>query len=254
MARVESPRLPEKGCACRGAALEGGLLGEFAADRVEIGEHPVGPVASQFVAGVRASGHGPTGGEPALAGRGDVEGRIADEQRGVGLRIEGGEYVRGELGLRFDPGCVGCTEDTSEVRREPEVLAEAPRRRGVFVGKHGAGHAACGELADEFARAVEQYDVVEHRAVPVGTVDCEGGLEFFRRHQLAHRVRETAADHPADLFACRRRVAELGQRVAVAPVDGREVVDERAIKIEKDGAETHVARSKGAWPPAANEN
>ncbi len=203
---------------------------------------------------MRAGGDGPAGGELALSGGGNVEGRVADEQRGRRFGIQSCEHVCGELGLRFDPGCVGCTEDTSEVRREPEVLAETPCRRGVFVGKHGAGHAACGEFADEFARAVEQHDVVEHRAVPVGTVDCEGGLEFFRRHQLAHRVRETAADHPADLFACRRRVAELGQRVAVAPVDGREVVDERAIKIEKDGAETHVARSKGAWPPAANEN
>ena len=97
-------------------------------------EDGVGPGGAEFVGGVGAGGDGPAG-QAGVVRAGDVEGGIADEERGGGGGGELREDVAGEFGLGLEPCGVIGPEIAVEEGRESEVGADEARGRAGFVGE-----------------------------------------------------------------------------------------------------------------------
>lgn len=199
-------------------------------------EHGVGSGGAEFGRGVGAGGDGPAG-ETGVVGGGDVEGGVADEECGGGVGGELAEDVGGECRLGLEPGRVFGAEVAVEKGSEAEVRADQARGRAHFVGENGELRAAGVQGLEQLKRAGEEYDVVEHRRVPVGAVDGERLRDARRTDERREGVFESSADGGADLRQGRRKQAELAHRVTVAAMDGGEVVDERAVEVEEDGGE-----------------
>lgn len=109
----------------------------------------------------------------------------------------------------------------------------------MFIGKDRGGEATRVQVAQERPSAGEGDDVVEHRAVPIGAVDFHGGRDLVRADKFEQSVFEAAANRVAHLGERGRRLAELRQGVRVAAMDGRKVIDERAVEVEEQGAKLH---------------
>jgi hypothetical protein len=175
-------------------------------------------------------------------GGGDVERRIADEQRGGGRGAEVSEGVRGELGLGLEPRRVLGAEVGVEERGEAEVIADESGGGAEFVGENGGLGAGGADGGEDFAGAGEQDDVVEHGGVPVRAVDRERFGDAVGADERGDGVFEAAADGGANAFIRGRREAEFHHRVAVAAMDRGEVVDECAVEVEKDRGERRHER------------
>ncbi len=173
-------------------AAEGG------ADGGQVGEYGVGTSGAKFVGGVGAGGDGPAR-EAGLVGSGDVEGRVADEERGGGVSGELAEDVAGECGLGLEPSGVPRPEVAVEERGETEVGADEARRRAEFVGEDGELRAASVQGFEEFARAREQDDIVEHRRIPVGSVNGESLRDACGADEGGDGVFESSADGCANV-------------------------------------------------------
>lgn len=212
-------------------AAEGGAHGGQA------GEYGVGSGGAKFGGGVSAGGDGPAR-EAGLVGSGDVERGIADEERGGGVGGELAEDVAGECGLGLEPSGVPRPEVAVEERGETEVGADEARRRAEFVGEDGELGAAGVQGFEEFACAGEQDDIVEHRRIPVGSVNGESLRDARGPDEGGDGVFESSADGRANLGKRWRGQAELAHRVAVAAMDRGEMIDERAVEVEQDGGKS----------------
>ena len=175
--------------------------------------------------------------ETAVAGGGDIEGRVADQQGGAGIGAEPAEDVGGEFGLRFQPGRVAGAEDTVEKRGEAEMVADPAGVVAALVGEDGEGAAGGAAFADEVEGAGEREDVFEEDRIRVGDMRADGGGDVFLGQEAAHGVFEAAADGGADLGEGGGGPAELRQGVDVAAVDGGEGIDEGAVEIEQECGE-----------------
>ena len=198
----------------------------------------VGSGGAQFVGGVGAGGDG-IAGEAGGAGGLHIPRGVADEAGGGGVGAEGGEGVGGELGLRFQPLGVGGAEHEFKKGCEAEVVADGAGGGAVLVGEDGAGDAVGVESREEFAGAGEGVHAFEQVGGPEGAVEAEAFGHLRLGDKCAHGVFQAAADGVFNLFAGGRGQPELRQCVGVAAMDGGQVVDQGAIEIEEDGAETH---------------
>lgn len=221
-----------------------GGAAEGDADGGQAGEYGIGSGGAKFVGGVGAGGDGPAR-EAGVVGGGDVERGIADEERGGGVGGELAEDVVGECGLGFEPSGVFRPEVAVEERGEPEVGANEARRRAEFVGEDCDLCAAGVQGLEEFARAWEKDDIVEHRLVPVGPVNGEGLRDARGADEGCDGAFESSADGRANLGKRWRGQAELAHRVAVAAMDRGEMIDERAVEVEQDGGKSGHEMS---WP------
>ena len=201
--------------------------------------------------GVMSAGGYDPARETAIAPGFHIEGGVAHQQRLGGARLEFGEGVDGEAGLRLQPGRVACAIDSGEVGHQPKVLADRARGGAQLVGEDCATEAAGVQCLKERESAGQQLDIVEQRRVEVGAVDADGLLEAGRIDEAQHGPFETATDRRAHLFIGRGRETQTRQRVHVAAVDRAEVIDQRAIEVEEDEAGSHgrhqQRRKDGRW-------
>jgi hypothetical protein len=173
--------------------------------------------------------------EATIVGRFDVERRVADQHRRGGGCSELFQGVRGELRLRLDPRRVFRAENSAEVGRDAEMLANEAGVIAALVGEHGEFYA--GMLrAQQLQRAGHQGDIVEKNRVRVGDVLLDRRRDQLLGQKVAHRVFEPAADRVAHLVDRRHGAPEKRQRVHVGPVNRRERIHNRAIQIEQNSS------------------
>jgi hypothetical protein len=139
------------------------------------------------------------------------------------------------------------------VARQPHherLLLEGRVGAGVgaaLVGERGASHAAGTEGFEDGARARQQLGVVEPGLTPVLQDEREKALDIFRPGECGDGLLDAASDGGFDLRAGRLRQADRAHGVAMAAVDGAELVDERAVEVEEDRAEGHGPLDHGGW-------
>src|SRR5476651_1828155 len=139
-------------------------------DFVEVGINRVCGGGAELLGGVRAGRDAPAGQGGLVRGL-HVVGRVADEERVVGLRAEQREDVARERGGGLEPRGVGRADDGVEQRREGEVFADEARGGAELVGEHGGADAAGAEGGEQLARAGQKDDVVEQGGVPIRAID-----------------------------------------------------------------------------------
>ncbi len=187
---------------------------------------------------VGAGRHDPAGETPG-APRLHIEGRVAHQQGLGGTRLEFGQGVGGESGLRLEPRRVARPVDPGEVGRESEMLADRARSRAQLVGEDGASESAGVKGLEEGQGAGQELDVVEQRGVEVGAVDADRLLKAGGIDKAQHGALESAADRRAHGFVGRSLQAQTWQGVHVAAVDRTEVVDQCAIEVEENETRNH---------------
>ena len=160
----------------------------------------------------------------------------------------------GEPHVGLEPRRVGRAEVGVEQVRKAEVRAGEARGRAVLVGEHPGANPGLLEENEQLLRAGQQLDVVEHRGVPIRPVDGEGGRLEFRADQALDRHLDAGADGRAHCGEARLWQTEPPHGVGMAPVDGGEMVDQRAIEIKKDGAEAHGPASETTKPGKDTKN
>ena len=218
-------------------------------DGDHVGENSRGTGGAELLGGVGAGGDAVTG-EAGVLGGGDVVGRVADQACRGGVGAECLERVDGEFTVGFEPRSVHRAKCAGEQMRDAQVVHQRARGGAVFVGEYGAADVLRVEGFEEFARAGEEGDAVEHVLGPVGAVNGQGLLDE-RGVGVAEEALdgdlESAADGAVNVFHARWGQAEVAERVAVGLMDRREMVEQGAIEVEEDGAKTSHAGNIGGW-------
>ena len=107
----------------------------------------------------------------------------------------------------------------------------------MFVGEDRQLGAASVQLFEQFASPGVELHVVEHRRVPVRLINRAGFGDAPGPGEPGDRVVESAAHGRAHLGGGRLGQAELAQGVGMGALDGGELVDQRAVEVEKEGGE-----------------
>jgi len=181
---------------------------------------------------------------PAARGLG-VKRRITNEAGGGRVGLESRERVSRELRIRLQPRSVAGAQTRPSSSWSMPRCWQIRRDEGPCLLVRTARVDAGGmQGAQQFPRARHQLHAIKHGLVPIGTVKDQRARELGLADKAAHGVLQAPSDGVPDLLPGGRRPPQLRQRVGVAAVDGRQVIQQRAIKIKQNSPETHEWNDK----------
>ena len=152
--------------------------------------------------------------------------------------VETAQGVLGKLGFRFEPRGVHGAEDALQKMVHLEVFEDVASGGAVFVGEDAAGDALKAKELEQFAGARQERDAEKHVFGPERAIDLDGLRNkrgMVGAEDAGHGDLQAAADGAVDILHGRLGQAEMGGGVAMAAMNGGEVIEQGAIEIEEDG-------------------
>lgn len=107
----------------------------------------------------------------------------------------------------------------------------------MFIGKHGELGALSVKVLQKFYRAGKEFNIIQHRGLPVRTINGQGFLDAVVAGEQADGALEAATDRRSDLLERRCGQAQSRQSVGVCAMNRGKMINERSVEIEEEGAE-----------------